>query len=190
MPWVKGQQGGSAAIPVRKFPYTGWREGKVRTSAMARILDISFARLRDLVKEGFFPCVIHRGIRWYDVREVLRLAMCMQAGLGGVMARRDATQDQNRSWAWGAICYGPWECTVAPSAKAWQLYLDGMVDPVLRRTLERTDGSVVDKTGSGSGSSGDKSVEAVEEPSVPSTMAGRALAQFRPELVVGPFVED
>lgn len=187
MPWIKGQKGGAAANPAKEFPYTGWREGKVRSVAMARILDIPFVRLRELVKEGFFPCVIHRGFRWYNVREVLRLAMCMQASLGGVMARRDGTQEQNRSWAWGAICYGPWECTVAPDAKAWQLYLDGMADPVLRRTLERTDGAAVDRA--------DKSPDVVvettpDEPSVASTMASRARAQFRPELVVGPFVED
>jgi len=113
-----------------------WREGRVRTAVMARIIGIQRQHLRDLCREGKVPSVIYENQRWYTVDEVMEWGFKTELPFP-VFKTRITDHLADALWAWDAICMKPWKCKRAPSGRAWRLYLDGKKDLLIRRSLVR-----------------------------------------------------
>ena len=120
--------------PAKPVSYDASGVGMVGSRAMSGILGVTVDSLRHMVRTGRIPSRVEDGAHCFDVREVLRVVLDRCLPIPVLKSRRSSYGEDAR-WAWDALSRGPWHCDVAPSGRAWLLYLDAKEDPVVRRRL-------------------------------------------------------
>ncbi len=186
------------------LPKECWRRGKVQATAMSRILGIDLAWFRQLVARGWIPFKIDNKQRWFNVDEIIAWAIetmviCPPLNKPSV----DHTEADDFRWAWNALGLGPWRCVIAPSGRAWKIYLDAKKYMIMRSRLtamfaaEAVKQMAVDRNaplGSVPDSSGSEPATEVDKKSVegdlPPSPAEQALQSLDDGIVSGPFAID
>lgn len=134
-PWPKNRPGRpNSRNRARPATFQKEREDRVGVMDMARILGIVGGKMSVLGSEGLLPSTCHKGVRYFNVDEVLEKAPRLGLGFPPLKVKQK-TYMEDSSWAWDALSMGPANCKRAPSARAWRLYLDAKTDSVVRRKL-------------------------------------------------------
>lgn len=196
-----------------------WGAGMVSIGPMAKILGIPKVTLAQYAIRGRIPCVVHNKIRWFDVDKVLRWVIELQVKVPPLIDPK-STEAEDFRWAWNALCLSPYRCCVAPSGRAWMIYLEARasqpararltamfarlaikqlgLDPLPRRIRPPRDRTAEKARRTDPGPmTADEIVEAEElaaeapdEPLMPPTPAETALKALEDGHVSGPFAFD
>lgn len=100
-----------------------WSDGLVTVGPMSRILGVNRQNIENLAKRGRIPFEVHSKMRWFNVDRVMKWVMEMQIRIPPLNEPNSTEADDFR-WAWNALSLSPARCCVAPSGRAWRVYLD------------------------------------------------------------------
>ena len=175
--------------PAHAVEYDASGEGSVGSRRMAKILDIKVESLRSMTRRGHIPCRLQDGVRVYDVRQVLQAALNRDLPIG-LLKVSQGSYAEDSVWAYEALSRGPWNCPLAPSARAWRLYLEASEDSVSRRRLVGTFVNLgAQELYNGMGGTSADSVEQ-GEPDAKLTTGEIALQDLDNGILRGPFEES
>jgi hypothetical protein len=122
--------------PARVVTDDPWFEGKVTAVAMSRVLGTHINNLNRWVCEEKIPCTVIAEVRWYDVDAVLERVLLVRLPVSP-LHQKDVSYAKDAAWAWDAFGLQPWNCRLAPSGRAWRLYLEAKSNGRIREQLAK-----------------------------------------------------